>query len=670
MVAGPMGLHDHPRSTFRLLAAGWLSLVAAFALLPAKAASITGFTPGHGSTGTEVTVVGTGLQTATTVYFGSTDAPGEILGRSATTLLVRVPANAFTGQISVFTSSSGAASSSQFFVAAPRVDGFTPLTGSPGTVVTINGFNFGTALTGGKASVTNVLFNGVPARFQIIGINQLLAVVPTEATSGPITVANVAGSLTTLVPFQLPALVSSLTPFAAVPGGTVEVRGQNLGSTLKVELGLVPVPFSVVSATNLLLTIPTNAINNRLQITTGAGTTTTSSNLVVLPRIIRFTPTNGPSGTAVTLEGGGLHGVTDVRFSDLHANFTPVSSLRIDAVVPPGAVSGPIQVITTNGTFTTASDFALPARITSLNPGTGKRGDVITVDGQNLRGTSRVRLNGVETAFTLVSASRFTFTIPAAATSGRLVVTTPAGDIESPSTITVRAVLDGFSPANGAVGSVFHVLGAGFTNITWIRLGGIDATFTPVSTTDLRAVVPLNAFSGPIRIRASDGTELETTANFFVDGAKPTIASFAPTSGTAGTKVLLQGNGLRSTSKVQFDSLEAAFTVKSPTQIEATVPNNAVTGIISVNTLDGIAQTATAFVVDRQEVTLRCEVGVGTFVLRWPATALGYTLESSPRVGPDAIWQAVGQPPVVDGADWRVAVVLPQTNSRYFRLRR
>lgn len=641
-------------------AAGW-----------AGAATITGFTPDRGTTGTEVTIFGSGLQTATFVYFGSTDAPGEIVARGVGGVRARVPANAFTGPISVFTSGSGAASSAQFFVAPPRVEEVFPVTASPGALVTISGVNFGTGLAGGRGAVTNVLFNGVAARFQITSQNQLTAIVPTDATSGPVTVGNEAGTFTTLFRFEMPAVLTRFDPGAGRPGDAIAVQGRNLESAVRVEVGSISAPFGVVSPTNLVVYLPTNAINGRIQVTTPAGVSTSSSNVVVLPRIISFSPAFGAAGTGVVLQGGGFQGLTEVQFNGLRATVSTRTTTRVEVVVPSGAETGPIRLVTTNGTFVTETDFGLPARVTGLNPGNGRRGDVITVDGQNFRGATRVTVNGVEAAFTAVSGGRLTFTVPALATSGRVGVTTPAGEVLSPASLTVRPILDGVLPANGPVGSVFNLHGAALTNLAWVRLGGTDVSFTVLNSTNLRAIVPLGAFSGPVRVRAADGTELETAGNFFVDGARPTVTSFAPASGPAGAKVLLQGNGLRSASRVQFNGTDAGFVVKSMNQIEATVPAGATSGVLAVTTLDGLALTAAEFVVEQEaEVTLGFEIGPGTLTLVWPAAATGYVLESSARWGTDANWQPVGQAPVSDGTVWRAKVVLPQTNQRFFRLRK
>src|SRR4030095_15753532 len=100
MVAGLMVVSQGVR---RLVVYGMLLLAASVAV---RAATIQGFSPDRGVPGTEVTSFGTGLQTAIVVYFGSTEAAGEVISRSATSVLARVPPNALTGQISIFTSGS------------------------------------------------------------------------------------------------------------------------------------------------------------------------------------------------------------------------------------------------------------------------------------------------------------------------------------------------------------------------------------------------------------------------------------------------------------------------------------------------------------------------------------------------------------------------------------
>ncbi|MFL5736276.1 MAG: alkaline phosphatase family protein [Actinomycetota bacterium] len=82
------------------------------------------------------------------------------------------------------------------------------------------------------------------------------------------------------------------------------------------------------------------------------------------------------------------------------------------------------------------------------------------------------------------------------------------------------------------------------------------------------------------------------------DAAAPTISSFTPTSGAAGTTVVVTGRGFLGATDVRFDGTSAStFTVKSGSRLTARVPEGAATGAISVETPSGILRSRTDFVV-------------------------------------------------------------------------
>lgn len=78
----------------------------------------------------------------------------------------------------------------------------------------------------------------------------------------------------------------------------------------------------------------------------------------------------------------------------------------------------------------------------------------------------------------------------------------------------------------------------------------------------------------------------------------PTITSFSPSIGVPGQVVAIIGTGFTSTATVDFaNSLLATKTYVSPTRLNATVPNGATSGLISVKTAAGTAYSATSFTV-------------------------------------------------------------------------
>ncbi len=64
-------------------------------------------------------------------------------------------------------------------------------------------------------------------------------------------------------------------------------------------------------------------------------------------------------------------------------------------------------------------------------PTSGKVGDTIQILGTNLTGATAVSFNGVSAAFTVVSATQITATVPTGATTGKVQVVTPARTLKS-----------------------------------------------------------------------------------------------------------------------------------------------------------------------------------------------------------------------------------------------
>jgi len=75
----------------------------------------------------------------------------------------------------------------------------------------------------------------------------------------------------------------------------------------------------------------------------------------------------------------------------------------------------------------------------------------------------------------------------------------------------------------------------------------------------------------------------------------PAIVNFAPTSGAAGTKVLLQGQHFVGTTAVSFDGVPAMFKVLTVNYISVTVPSGARTGKIAVTNAGGTTTSTKAF---------------------------------------------------------------------------
>jgi uncharacterized repeat protein (TIGR03803 family) len=89
----------------------------------------------------------------------------------------------------------------------------------------------------------------------------------------------------------------------------------------------------------------------------GCGTVFSLS--VSLGPFIETRPTSGTVGTAVTILGTDLTGVTNVRFNGIESKFTVVSGSEITTTVPKGATTGPVRVITPSGKLSSNVPFTV-----------------------------------------------------------------------------------------------------------------------------------------------------------------------------------------------------------------------------------------------------------------------------------------------------------------------
>jgi len=105
------------------------------------------------------------------------------------------------------------------------------------------------------------------------------------------------------------------------------------------------------------------------------------------------------------------------------------------------ATSGILYGTTANGGISQACDFAPCGTIFSLAvglgpfvetlPAAGKVGAAVKILGSKLTGATSVTFNGTPAAFTVVSGSLITTTVPAGATTGPVQVTKPVGTVSS-----------------------------------------------------------------------------------------------------------------------------------------------------------------------------------------------------------------------------------------------
>jgi uncharacterized repeat protein (TIGR03803 family) len=173
--------------------------------------------------------------------------------------------------------------------------------------------------------------------------------------------ANEDGVYFSLTPVNFRQILAVEGPIFVLPGGPVEIFGNNLTQTYQVNFGGAQAQFQVSSDTSMSATVPMDAVDGVIVDTLQTGLQIqTLSAMHILPLITNLDPPSGPVGTQVGIVGGGFAGATKVTFGGVKAtNFTVVSPSLIQAIVPRGAKTGKVVVTTPNGTAASPEKFTV-----------------------------------------------------------------------------------------------------------------------------------------------------------------------------------------------------------------------------------------------------------------------------------------------------------------------
>jgi hypothetical protein len=147
---------------------------------------------------------------------------------------------------------------------------------------------------------------------------------------------------------------------------------------------------------------------------------------LLIPVITGLSPSAGPVGASVTIEGTGLQLVTSVAFNGVAAPILSQITTAIETMVPTGATSGPVTVTWSGGTVSSPTDFVVGTAptITSFDPPTGKFGTSVAIEGASFTTASKLRFGpSSDAAFTIDSDTRITAVVDSHAVTGPVTVT-------------------------------------------------------------------------------------------------------------------------------------------------------------------------------------------------------------------------------------------------------
>ena len=413
-----------------------------------------------------------------------------------------------------------------------------------------------------------------------------------------------------------------------VPGNTF-VRFN--GNPKKVEVPATSVGPDDKDATKQKLTVrvPMGAMTGPLKVrvvVNGMSITSKASamSFVVGPPSInrQLTTSSGAEMAPVTISGMNFvpgkddngQDYTVVRFAngtggEVRATIRSITTTVIDTAVPTGAKSGSVSVNTPQGSD--LFDFSVMGgakpEIRKFAPLDGPEGAQVELFGRNFAGAMTVTFGGVPAPFVFNSDVSITTYVPIRLNVGEAdrrvsISVSTAGGSGSAGDFTVLAPkiagtsffgISGLVPGRGRAGDKVLIFGGELDRLERVEFAGTSASAMSRSRNSVEATVPAGAVNGIVSVRGTDRNGMLRTVtrpaivgvDFITDTSQgqPAIDGFTPRFGPSGTRVSIRGvnfifMGSPNVRRVQFGSGNAAFTVVSATEIQATVPNTGLTG--------------------------------------------------------------------------------------------
>ncbi|MDO6388766.1 IPT/TIG domain-containing protein [Pontibacter sp. BT731] len=333
--------------------------------------------------------------------------------------------------------------------------------------------------------------------------------------------------------------------------------------------------------------------------------------VLATPGIAAFVPSAGKFGSEVTISGKRFASVpadNKVYFEGKVATVVSSSATELKVLVPAGATSGALQVITPDGGVTSTTKFQVyqPPVLASFSPVEGLVGQTVILTGEHLQTEliEGIKLGELNCEILSSNSQAVTVRVPADATTDVFQINTKGGEALSSSAYTVwyAPSITSLSKNTDIVGASITITGDNFAadkTRNKVRFGTAMAEVLEASTQQLTVRVPEQAETGLLSVETPGGKAISAT-NFEVIPS-PRFTAMQPTKGKVGTVVEITGKhfgimGLQD--KIIFNGKEALVLESAGNKYKVRVPRGASTGKVTITGYGGQARSSVDFVVE------------------------------------------------------------------------
>lgn len=321
-------------------------------------------------------------------------------------------------------------------------------------------------------------------------------------------------------PASAPTSIAAPTPAAAVsisalsaPSGSagtvLTISGSGFQKVTAVSIGGVAVTFSIVSDSQIAITIPAAAVSGVITVS-GPGFSVQSSSTFAsslpAPLVTSVSASNVAVGANFTIQGKNLDLASGYQIAGVNLAIVSSSASAVTLTMPAQPVAGTLTLIVNGASLNTSyllHGYRL-ASIVAVLPQLGVIGSSVTINGSGLAAATNIRFaNGTLASVTAASGSSLTFVVPPGAVSGALTVIDPYQEVTSASTFAIVPTVAVTALQSSVSGSVvtLTVTGSNLNIVTAATVGNTGATIVSSNSTQLVLSVALGS-SGTVALTA------------------------------------------------------------------------------------------------------------------------------------------------------------------------
>ena len=568
----------------------------------------------------------------------------------------------------------------------PVITSVSATMGSIGDQVTINGSGFGTS-----EGSSLVMLNGAPVTVNSWSDTAIVITIPAGATSGLLQVALGSGTnesnpinFTVIPPWGW--LDSDIGPVGISGSGnyvgdtfTVKGAGQQIyGSSDSFHFSYLPLAgdgtivarlvstqgFAGFGSAGVMIreTLNSGSINGKiadwpaygiyfdLRTITGGSTSEPGSGSATLPCWLKVVRSGSSFSTYMSANGTNWTQLGSTQ------TVTMAQNVYIGLGVTSGSTSALGTVTFDNILVTAAAPPAtVPPAISSVGPTIGGAGTSVSISGSNfgpIAGT--VTFNGAPAILNSWNSTHIVVTVPGAATSGNIVVTSGGLSSNGLAFTMLAPTITSVTPTSGAPGTSITIAGTSFgSSAGMVTFNGQSAPISSWSASSITVTVPGTATTGNIVV--NDGGLPSNGSAFTV---APIIGSVTPAVGAVRSVVTIAGaNFTQTQGTVTFGGQAATISSWSNTSIVATVPTTTATGPVSVTAGGMASNTNITFTVPPPQIaSIAPNIG-GTGN---PITITGSGFQDSQGSGSVSFYNEGIAPAISSWSDTQIVATVPR----------